>query len=97
MGTSMYLLLTKTYSSASQVIIFFKRLLDMLLARHSITSTYPTQILDAKFDADSQIFTAITPTGFAIYNSWPLKLLRKRGHLLQIYRNIHPTDSLQSI
>lgn len=51
----------------------------MNLARHSITPTDPVQILDARFDADCQIFTASTPAGFAIYQAWPLRLLRKRG------------------
>ncbi|KLO19823.1 hypothetical protein SCHPADRAFT_912496 [Schizopora paradoxa] len=50
----------------------------MHLARHSITSTSPIQILDARFDADANIFTASTPTGFAVYRAWPLQLLRKR-------------------
>ncbi|KAH0840053.1 hypothetical protein J3R83DRAFT_1020 [Lanmaoa asiatica] len=51
----------------------------MNLARHSITPTDPVQIFNAQFDADCQIFTASTPAGFAVYQSWPLRLLRKRG------------------
>lgn len=54
----------------------------MHLARHSITSTSPIQILDARFDADANIFTASTPTGFAVYRAWPLQLLRKRGEYI---------------
>ncbi|KAI9574554.1 SVP1-like protein 2 [Boletus coccyginus] len=50
----------------------------MNLARHSITPTVPVQIFNAQFDADCQIFTASTPAGFAIYQAWPLMLLRKR-------------------
>jgi WD repeat-containing protein 45 len=53
----------------------------MNLARHSITSTNPIIVLDARFDADCQIFTSSTPAGFAVYQTWPLKLLRKRGAL----------------
>ena len=51
----------------------------MNLARHSITPTDRVQIFDARFDADCQIFTVSTPAGFAVYQVWPLTLLRKRG------------------
>ena len=51
----------------------------MHLARHSIAPTQPIQVLDAHFDADAKIFIAATPDGFAVYRSWPLELLRKRG------------------
>ncbi|KAG8704465.1 hypothetical protein FRC09_003512 [Ceratobasidium sp. 395] len=50
----------------------------MNLARHSITATAPTRILDARFEPNSRIFTTCTPNGFAVYKTWPLKLLRKR-------------------
>ncbi|THH12258.1 hypothetical protein EW145_g154 [Phellinidium pouzarii] len=50
----------------------------MHLARHSISATAPIEILDARFDADANIFTASTPAGFAVYRTWPLELLRKR-------------------
>ncbi|KAG8694275.1 hypothetical protein FRC08_008587 [Ceratobasidium sp. 394] len=50
----------------------------MNLARHSITATAPTHILDARFEPNSRIFTTCTPNGFAVYKTWPLKLLRKR-------------------
>lgn len=52
---------------------------SMNLARHSIRPTRPVEIFDTRFDADYNIFTTATPAGFAIYQSWPLKLLRKRG------------------
>lgn len=52
--------------------------LSMNLARHSITQTNPVQIFNTQFDADCQIFTTVTPVGFAVYQAWPLKLLRKR-------------------
>lgn len=51
----------------------------MNLARHSITSARPVHILNARFDADARIFTASTQEGFAVYRSWPLELVRKRG------------------
>lgn len=60
----------------------------MNLARHSITATNPVLIFDARFDPDSQIFTASTPAGFAVYRTWPLKLIRKRGTELSLSRNI---------
>ncbi|KAF8760127.1 WD40 repeats protein [Rhizoctonia solani] len=50
----------------------------MNLARHSITATAPTCILDARFEPNSRIFTTCTPEGFAVYKTWPLTLLRKR-------------------
>ncbi|TCD67671.1 hypothetical protein EIP91_012037 [Steccherinum ochraceum] len=50
----------------------------MNLARHSISSTAPVLIFDTRFDADCQIFTTSTQAGFAVYNTWPLKLIRKR-------------------
>lgn len=49
----------------------------MHLARHSITSTQPIQVSDARFDADHRIFTCATPHGFAVYQTYPLRLLRK--------------------
>lgn len=51
----------------------------MNLARHSISSTSPINIFDARFDADCNIFTATTQAGFAIYRAYPLQLIRKRG------------------
>jgi WD repeat-containing protein 45 len=56
----------------------------MHLARHSLTATTPTQILDARFDNDCKIFTASTPTGYAVYSTWPLRLLRKRGRWFHV-------------
>ncbi|KAH9843905.1 WD40-repeat-containing domain protein [Rhodofomes roseus] len=50
----------------------------MNLARHSISSTAPVLIFDARFDSDCHIFTAATPAGFAVYRTRPLQLLRKR-------------------
>ena len=51
----------------------------MNLARHSISSTAPVSIFDARFDPENRIFTTSTPAGFAIYRTWPLQLIRKRG------------------
>lgn len=51
----------------------------MNLGRQTITATNPVLIFDARFDADCEIFTASTPAGFAVYRTWPLKLIRKRG------------------
>ncbi|KAH7105482.1 WD40-repeat-containing domain protein [Auriculariales sp. MPI-PUGE-AT-0066] len=49
----------------------------MHLARHSITSTLPVQVFDARFDPDFRLFTCTTPAGFAVYQTNPLRLLRK--------------------
>lgn len=58
------------------------RIIDQMnLARHSISSTAPILIFDARFDADARIFTCATQAGFAVYRSCPLQLLRKRGQL----------------
>ena len=51
----------------------------MNLARHSISATAPVSIFDARFDPESRIFTTSTPAGFAVYRTWPLQLIRKRG------------------
>lgn len=51
----------------------------MHLARHSIFATNPTQLIDIRFESEGHIFTCSTPSGFAIYETWPLKLLKKRG------------------
>jgi WD repeat-containing protein 45 len=56
----------------------------MNFARHSISATTPVVIFDARFDADTEIFTATTPAGFAVYRVWPLTLIRKRGVLINI-------------
>lgn len=54
----------------------------MNLGRHQISATSPIHILDARFDADCDIFTASTPAGFAVYRTHPLQLIRKRGAYL---------------
>ncbi|KAF8974201.1 WD40-repeat-containing domain protein [Flammula alnicola] len=69
----------------------------MNLARHSISSTNPIQILDAKFDAECDIFTASTPAGFAIYRTYPLQLIRKReltGGTLSAVVPLHSSNIL---
>ena len=53
----------------------------MNLGRHSISSTNPVQLFDARFDADSNIFTTAAQAGFAVYRTYPLQLIRKRGRL----------------
>ncbi|KAG6857335.1 hypothetical protein H0H87_005638 [Tephrocybe sp. NHM501043] len=50
----------------------------MNLGRHSITATAPVHIFDARFDPDCKIFTTSTPAGFAVYRTYPLKLIRTR-------------------
>lgn len=58
----------------------------MNLARHTISATAPILIFDTRIDADCRIFTTCTPAGFAVYSTWPLKLLRKQGAVvLQSY------------
>lgn len=51
----------------------------MNLGRHTIAATRPVHILDARFDVECDIFTAATPAGFAVYQTFPLTLIRKRG------------------
>lgn len=60
----------------------------MHLARHQISSIAPINILDAHFDADARIFTAATADGFAVYRTWPLQLLRKRGAYV-VFTSLH--------
>ncbi|OBZ76911.1 WD repeat domain phosphoinositide-interacting protein 3 [Grifola frondosa] len=69
----------------------------MNLARHSISSTAPVLIFDARFDPDCCIFTASTPAGFAVYRTWPLQLLRKReitGGTLSFVVPLHTSSLL---
>ncbi|PPQ77365.1 hypothetical protein CVT25_010946 [Psilocybe cyanescens] len=69
----------------------------MNLGRHSISSTNPIQILDAKFDAECDIFAASTPAGFAVYRTYPLQLIRKReltGGTLAAVLPLHSSNIL---
>jgi len=69
----------------------------MHLARHNISSTQPIQVADARFDADHRIFTCSTPRGFAVYQTWPLKLLRKHERVdatLAIVMPLHSSSLL---
>ncbi|RXW21930.1 hypothetical protein EST38_g3886 [Candolleomyces aberdarensis] len=69
----------------------------MNLARHSISATKPIHIVDARFDPECKIFTASTPAGFAVYDTWPLKLIRKRelvGGTLSAVVPLHTTNIL---
>ncbi|KAH9482816.1 WD repeat domain phosphoinositide-interacting protein 3 [Psilocybe cubensis] len=69
----------------------------MNLGRHSISSTNPVQILDAKFDAECEIFAASTPAGFAVYRTNPLQLIRKReltGGTLAAVLPLHASNIL---
>ncbi|KAJ8457234.1 hypothetical protein ONZ51_g11658 [Trametes cubensis] len=69
----------------------------MNLARHSISSTAPVLIFDARFDPDCRIFTTSTKAGFAVYRAWPLQLLRKReitGGTLSFVVPLHTSSLL---
>ncbi|EJU06405.1 hypothetical protein DACRYDRAFT_73851 [Dacryopinax primogenitus] len=50
----------------------------MHLARHTITPTQQTVIVNAGFDQDAHIFTTITPQGYAVYLTNPLRLITHR-------------------
>ncbi|KIM25202.1 hypothetical protein M408DRAFT_331305 [Serendipita vermifera MAFF 305830] len=69
----------------------------MNLGRQAISATVPTQIIDVRFDADCDIFACSTPSGFAVYRSFPLNLLRKReitGGTLSTVLPLHSTSLL---
>ena len=51
----------------------------MNLGRHNISATSPVHVFDARFNPACDIFTAATPAGFAVYQTFPLTLIRKRG------------------
>lgn len=55
------------------------RVVTAMNVRHAIRPAKPLKLIDIRFNEDSNIFTVSTPTGFAIYRTWPLALLRKRG------------------
>lgn len=63
---------------------------SMNLGRHSISSTNPVQLFDARFDADCKIFTTAAQPGFAIYRAYPLQLIRKRG-TCSSHQTFHPS------
>ncbi|EAU84692.1 SVP1-like protein 2 [Coprinopsis cinerea okayama7 len=69
----------------------------MNLARHSISATKAVHIIDARFDPECKVFTAATPAGFAVYNTLPLNLIRKRelvGGTLATVLPLHTTNLL---
>ncbi|KAJ6515973.1 SVP1-like protein 2 [Mycena sanguinolenta] len=50
----------------------------MNLSRVAIDTLQPVNVYDARFEADTKIFTVSTPAGFAVYRTCPLTLIRKR-------------------
>ncbi|CAA7259662.1 unnamed protein product [Cyclocybe aegerita] len=69
----------------------------MNLGRHSISSTNPVNVLDARFDPECNIFTATTQAGFAVYRTHPLQLIRKReltGGTLSTALPLHSSNIL---
>ncbi|KAJ3511503.1 hypothetical protein NLJ89_g4065 [Agrocybe chaxingu] len=69
----------------------------MNLGRHSISSTSPVNVLDARFDPECNIFTATTQAGFAVYRTYPLQLIRKReltGGTLSTVLPLHSSNIL---
>ncbi|KDQ08286.1 hypothetical protein BOTBODRAFT_38117 [Botryobasidium botryosum FD-172 SS1] len=69
----------------------------MHLARQRVGAIDAVSILDARFDPDARIFTAATPSGFAVYRANPLKLLRKRdvtNGTLSMVLPLHSTSLL---
>ncbi|KAF8309141.1 hypothetical protein DL93DRAFT_2086042 [Clavulina sp. PMI_390] len=65
--------------------------------RHTIQPSRPLNLIDIRLNQDNSVFTVSTPTGFAIYRTWPLALLRKRdisNGTLAIIQPIHTTSLL---
>lgn len=53
----------------------------MQLGRYQVSTLRPPPILDVSFSADGRIFAVATETGYEVWRTWPLGLLRRRGKL----------------
>lgn len=53
----------------------------MQLGRYQVSTLRPPPILDVSFSADGRIFAVATETGYEVWRTWPLGLLRRRCRL----------------
>jgi len=53
----------------------------MQLGRFQVSTLRPPPILSVSFNQDGRLFTVATETGYEVWRTWPLALVRRRGEL----------------
>ena len=53
----------------------------MQLGRSQVSTLRPPPILSVEFNQDGRLFTIASETGYEVWRTWPLQLVRRRGQL----------------
>jgi hypothetical protein len=53
----------------------------MQLGRSQVSTLRPPPILSVEFNQDGRLFTVASETGYEVWRTWPLQLVRRRGQL----------------
>jgi len=53
----------------------------MQLGRSQVSTLRPPPILSVDFNQDGRLFTVASETGYEVWRTWPLQLVRRRGQL----------------
>lgn len=53
----------------------------MQLGRFQVSTLRPPPILSVDFNQDGRLFTVASETGYEVWKTWPLQLIRRRGEL----------------
>jgi hypothetical protein len=53
----------------------------MQIGRFQVSTLRPPPILSVGFSQDGRLFTVATETGYEVWRTWPLELVRRRGQL----------------
>jgi len=51
----------------------------MQLGRSQVSTLRPPPILSVQFNQDGRLFTVASETGYEVWRTWPLQLVRRRG------------------
>ena len=51
----------------------------MQLGRSQVSTLRPPPILSVEFNQDGRLFTVASETGYEVWRTWPLQLVRRRG------------------
>jgi transcriptional regulator of nitric oxide reductase len=51
----------------------------MQLGRSQVSTLRPLPILSVEFNQDGRLFTVASETGYEVWRTWPLQLVRRRG------------------
>jgi hypothetical protein len=54
----------------------------MQLGRSHVSTLRPPPILSISFSQDGRLFTVASETGYEVWRTWPLALVRRRGKLM---------------